>query len=215
LVVFCTPVDRIADQVIEAANHCRPGTLLTDAGSTKAEIVARVDRHIRDGVHFVGAHPLAGSEKAGVEHARADLFEGRVTIVTPGGSCDEDAQFNVMEFWGALGSGVVTMTPEDHDDALAVTSHLPHAVAAAVAGVTEPDLLSLTAGGFRDVTRIAAGDPHLWAAIFRTNRAAVLAALAAFTARLDTFRDLLDAGDEAGLVRWLAAAKRVRDALGT
>jgi prephenate dehydrogenase len=84
-----------------------------------------------------------------------------------------------------------------------------------VAGVTEPDLLSLTAGGFRDVTRIAAGDPHLWAAIFRSNADAVLAALDRFTARLDTFRALLEAGDRDGLVAWLAEAKRVRDALGT
>jgi prephenate dehydrogenase len=215
LVVVCTPVDRIADTILAAAPHCRPGTILTDAGSTKAGIVKAVQRGIRDGVEYVGSHPLAGSEKTGVEHARADLFADRVTVVTETPLTDEAAFFNVLDFWIALGSHAVQMTPEDHDDALAVTSHLPHAVAAAVAGSTSPDLLSLTAGGFRDVTRIAAGDPALWAAIFLANRDGVLSALAAFTDRLTEFRHLLEAGDGAGLVKWLAEGKQVRDALGS
>jgi cyclohexadieny/prephenate dehydrogenase len=215
LVVFCTPVDRIADQVIEAANHCEPGTLLSDAGSTKAQIVRQVDRHIRDGVHFVGAHPIAGSEKRGVEHSRVDLFVDRVTIVTPSTFTDESAQFNVMDFWAALGSRVVTMNPETHDEVVAEVSHLPHVVAAAVAGATDVDLLPVTGGGFRDVTRIAAGDPWLWAAIFEANRDAVLTALRQFTTRLDEFRRMLEAGDRDGLVRWLSEGKQVRDALGT
>src|SRR5262249_27320715 len=151
---------------LTAAPHCRPGTIFTDAGSTKAGIVNAIQRGIRDGVHFVGSHPLAGSEKVGVEHARADLFVNRVTVVTPTPLTDEASCFNVIDFWSALRSNVITMAPEDHDQDLAVTSHLPHAVAAAVAGSTSRDLLPLTAGGFRDVTRIAAGDPELWAAIF-------------------------------------------------
>ena len=107
------------------------------------------------------------------------------------------------------------MEPEDHDEAVAVTSHLPHLVASAVAGSTPDDLLTMTAGGFRDVTRIAAGDPALWAAIFQANRECVLAALATFTDRLSEFRKLLEAGDGAGLVQWLTEGKQVRDALGS
>jgi cyclohexadieny/prephenate dehydrogenase len=107
------------------------------------------------------------------------------------------------------------MSPADHDAALAVTSHLPHAAAAGLAGVTPLDWLDLTAGGFRDSTRIAAGDPDLWAAIFEANRDAVLAAADRFADRVAEFRRALAAGDRAGVVRWLAEAKRVRDALGS
>lgn len=215
MIVFCTPVDRIAEQVIEAAQFCQPGTMMTDAGSTKAAIVAKVDRYIRRGANFVGAHPLAGSEKRGAGHGRADLFVDRVTVVTPSPLTDDATYHRVIDFWAALGSRVITMPPADHDEAVATTSHLPHVAAAAVAGVTPLDLLALTAGGFRDTTRIAGGDPALWVAIFQANRDAVLAALSQFTNRLDQFRQLLEAGDGAGLQQWLDEAKQVRDALGT
>jgi prephenate dehydrogenase len=215
LVVVCTPVDWIADQLIEAANSCRDGVILTDAGSTKAEIVRRVDRSIRVGVAFVGSHPLAGSEKSGVAHARADLFDGRVTVVTVSASTDQSACSTVMDFWQALGSVVLNLTPDEHDEALASTSHLPHAVAAGVAGITDRALLSLTAGGFRDVTRIASGDPNLWAAIFLSNRDAILDAEDRFVDRMELLRQLLRSRDRDGLVRWLSEGKQVRDALGT
>jgi prephenate dehydrogenase len=215
LVVVCTPVDRVAETVLRLAPHCRDGAIVTDAGSTKAALVGDIERGLRDGVHFVGAHPIAGSEKTGVEHARADLFDGRATVVTPTPRTNEAACARVTDFWRALGSRVSTMPPDDHDEALAFTSHLPHAVASAVAGATDPELLALTAGGFRDVTRVAAGDPNLWAAIFEANRDAVLAALGAFTDRLTEFRKLLESGDRAGLERWLTEGKQVRDALGT
>jgi len=215
LVVVCTPVDRIAEMILTAASHCKLGTIFTDAGSTKVGIVNAIQRTILEGMHFVGSHPLAGSEKVGVEHARANLFEDRVTVVTPTPRTDEPACSAVIGFWTALGSRVLRMTPEEHDEDLAVTSHLPHAVAAAVAGSTSRDLLPLTAGGFRDVTRIAAGDPELWAAIFLANRDALRLALATFSERMTEFRQLLEAGDGAGLVRWLAEGKQVRDALGS
>lgn len=215
LVVFCTPVDQIADQAHTVAAACRPGTILTDTGSTKGSIVRRLDRELPVGTRFVGSHPLAGSEKKGPLHARGDLFENRVTVVTPTVATDPTACEAAKAFWAALGSRVVTMTPEDHDDALAITSHLPHAAAAALARVTPLDLLELTAGGFRDTTRIAAGDPALWAAIFQANRDAVLGAIVQYSARLAEFRRLLETNDTASLLRWLSDAKQVRDALGT
>ena len=213
LVVVCTPVDTIAEMILRAAPHLRPGAIVTDGGSTKGNIVAAVEGKLPRGVEYVPAHPLAGAEKNGVEHARADLFEGRGTILTPAAAAD--AVERVTAFWRGLGSRVVTLTPEAHDAALAKTSHLPHAVASALAGATPIDLLPLSAGGFRDVTRIAAGDPHLWGAIFEANRDCVLAALAVFTDRLSEFRKLLEAGDRAGLARWLTEGKQVRDALGS
>ena len=214
LVVVCTPVDRIAEAITAAAPHCEEYTLFTDAGSVKGGLFEAVREKLQRWQVFVPAHPLAGAEKNGVEHARADLFENRLTIVTPvhGGHLNTDA---VESFWKSLGSRTFRMSPEDHDRALAFTSHLPHAVASAVAGVTDPALLNLTAGGFRDVTRIAAGDPKLWAAIFEANRESVLAALGAFTDRLKEFRTLLESGDRAGVERWLTEGKQVRDALGT
>ncbi|HEY2911151.1 MAG TPA: prephenate dehydrogenase/arogenate dehydrogenase family protein [Gemmataceae bacterium] len=213
LVVVCTPVDLIASTILRAAPHCQPGTLFTDGGSTKATIVKEVTAQALERIAFVPAHPIAGSEKNGVEYARADLFEDRLTILTPIASGDPVER--VAAFWKALGARIAVMSPADHDKALAATSHLPHAVASAVASITPRDWLPLSAGGFRDVTRIAAGDPHLWAPIFLENREAVLAALDHFTARLDDFRQLVDSGNAAGLSRWLADAKQVRDALGT
>jgi prephenate dehydrogenase len=215
LVVVCTPVDRITATILEAANAVRPGTLFTDGGSTKGNILAELGDQLPASVSFVPAHPLAGSEKTGAEHGRADLFVNRVTVLTPTRGTGAIAIEKVTAFWRGLGSRVVSMTPADHDRALATTSHLPHAVAAGVAGVTPSEWLSLTAGGFRDVTRIAGGDPHLWAAIFEANRAAVLAALSQFTTRMNEFRRLLEAGDGDGLARWLSDGKQVRDALGT
>lgn len=215
LVVVCTPVDRIAGVIVRAAAHAKPGTIFTDGGSTKAGIVNVVEGTLPTGIEYVPAHPIAGSERNGVENARPDLFVGRLTVLTPGSSCNVASGERVAAFWKALGSRVHTMPPDDHDRTFAATSHLPHAVAAALAGITPPELLPLSAGGFRDTTRIAGGDPELWAAIFRANRDAVLAAVDRFAARLGDFRTLLESGDGAGLVRWLVEAKQVRDALGT
>lgn len=216
LVVICTPVDRIAGVIVEAARYVRPGTYFTDGGSTKANIVSGVQGRLPAGVEYVAAHPLAGSEKGGVENGRADLFVNRVTVLIVGSlGADWGRTVTVGRFWEALGSRVVLMTAEEHDRTVASTSHLPHAVASGVAAATPKEWLSLTAGGFRDVTRIAAGDPDLWAAIFEANRDATLAALAQFTDRMTEFRKLLEARDRAGLVRWLLEGKQVRDALGT
>jgi cyclohexadieny/prephenate dehydrogenase len=214
LVVVCTPVDRIAGMILAAAQHVRPGTIFTDAGSTKQNILCGLAGKLPDNCPYVPAHPIAGAEKAGVEHARADLFENRVTIVTPAAlGAAPEALVRVGEFWEALGARVVRMSPEEHDRVLASTSHLPHAVASGVAASTPVDYLPLSAGGFRDVTRIAGGDPALWAAIFQANRDPVLSALRVFTQHMLEFQRLLEAGDGAGLVRWLAEAKQVRDAL--
>jgi prephenate dehydrogenase len=215
LVVVCTPVDLIADTILAAAPHCRPGAIFTDGGSTKGNLVAAVEGKLPAGVEYVAAHPLAGSEKTGAENGRADLFVDRVTVLTPTDRTAPAAVEKVAAFWRGLGCRLVTMSPEAHDAALAVTSHLPHVAAAAVAGITDPELLALTAGGFRDVTRIAAGDPRMWEAIFRANRPHVLDALSRFAARLDEFRRLVEADDGPGLTRWLTEAKRVRDALGS
>jgi prephenate dehydrogenase len=214
IAVFCTPVDRIAEQVLTTAPRCKPGTLLTDAGSTKAQIVHQVEGCLADGIDFVGSHPLAGSEKRGPEFADASLFQDRLTIITQTAKTDPTALARTAAFWRALGSRVRVMSPEEHDQALAMTSHLPHLMAAALAGVLPPALQELTATGFRDTTRIAAGDPDLWTAIFGHNRVAVLDALSCLETRVGAFRRALEAGDAATITELLAQAKKVRDALG-
>jgi prephenate dehydrogenase len=215
LAVYCTPVDHIAGQILSAAPRCRPGSILTDAGSTKLAIVRAIEGRLPDGISFVGGHPLAGSEKRGSEYAHPDLFQGRVTVVTQTPATERAALERVAGFWRALGAKVRVMDPEEHDRSLAVTSHLPHLIAAALAGALSPELFELTAGGFRDTTRIAAGDPALWTGIFAQNGAAVLDALHAFTGRLAEFQKALEGGDLHALDRFLAQAKKVRDALGS
>ena len=215
LVVFCTPVDRIAEQIKQTTGHCKRGATLTDAGSTKARIVEMAEASLPAGLEFVGGHPLAGSEKKGCEHASADLFTDRWTILTPTDKTSDDAIAKVAGFWEALGARVELMSPREHDDALALTSHLPHLVASALAGLLPADYFELAATGFRDTTRIAAGDPDLWTPIFRHNRQAVLSALDQFENRLRQFRQSLTDDDGSKIDQFLAQGKKVRDALGS
>ncbi len=215
IVVVCSPVDLIAKQLLEAAAAVKPGALLTDVGSTKGNIVRDVEARLPPGVTFVGAHPLAGSEKQGAEFAKADLFVNRVCVLTPTANTDGAALGRATQFWEAVGGTVKILSPEEHDLALATTSHLPHFVAALLARQLPDVWKPFTATGFRDATRIAAGDPHLWAAIARENALAVSHALAAFAGQLDKLRDAVLSQNGDDLVLLLAEAKRVRDALGS
>lgn len=213
LVIVCAPVDHIVRQVQALAPHCRPGTLITDAGSTKAEIVAALAGKPgwhRD-VRFVGSHPLAGNEKTGPQHASAELFVDRVVVVTPEPATQADHLAAIHEFWRLLGARVIDMSPEEHDQALATTSHLPHLLAAVIAGSTPESYLPLTGSGWRDTTRIAAGDPALWRQIMLSNRQHLLTALDCFASHLPRWRAALASSDAVELERLLAEAKRLRD----
>jgi prephenate dehydrogenase len=212
LVVICTPVDRVIDSVSICGEACRPGTLLTDVGSTKTAIVRRLAGRMPPGVNFVGSHPVAGSEKTGPEHARHNLFDGRVVVVTPVGN-PPVAVSTICGFWSALGGRVETMSPEHHDEVLALTSHLPHLISSVLAGVLPLDWRRLTGTGFRDTTRLAAGSPELWRAIFLSNRPALLDALGQFRSQLEMFHSALAAGDGERLRLLLEQGKYVRDSL--
>ena len=190
--------------------------LITDAGSTKGNILADIQGMMRaEGPEFIGSHPLAGSEKRGSANSKPEMFDGRLVVVTPTAESDPEAIAVVELFWNLLGARVIRMDAHEHDRALAMTSHLPHAAASALAGVTPAEWLNLTAGGFRDTTRIAGGDPELWAAIFHANRGAVLTALDQYLERLGCFRSMLEGDAKADLVQWLSEGKKVRDALGS
>jgi prephenate dehydrogenase len=212
--VFCTPVDQIAAQVRLAQAHAQPGTCCTDAGSVKGALCAALADLASGPCVFVGAHPLAGSEKSGFEHANPQLFQERTCVLTPLPEHDPQSVERVEQFWRGVGMRVRRMTPQAHDAALAWTSHVPHVVAAALAAALRDEHRSLTATGFRDTTRIAAGDPQLWTAILLQNAEAVLAALDGVAQELSAFRAAIAHRDAAALNSLLQTAKTHRDALG-
>jgi prephenate dehydrogenase len=215
LIVVCTPVGRIIEDVRGVAEHCPEGTLITDVGSTKRTIVEALDDRLPRGCRFLGSHPLAGSEKTGPAHAREDLFDGRIAIITPTRNTRAE-DFDLLEqFWEALGSVVVKMSAEEHDRALAVTSHLPHVAAAALAVAIPERLFRLTGTGILDTTRLAAGDPQLWSQILTLNRDYVLAALEQYGTKLAAVHAAIRDDDRNELERFLTLAKKSRDALGS
>jgi prephenate dehydrogenase len=215
LVVVCTPVGEIVNHVRQVAEHCPPGTLITDVGSTKQTIVAALDAGLPRDCRFLGGHPLAGSEKAGAGNARAELFRGRLAILTPTRNTRAE-DFDLLEkFWEGLGSVVVQMSAEEHDRAVAITSHLPHVVAAALAAVLPESLFRLSGTGILDTTRLASGDPNLWRQILTLNRQHVLSALEQYGARLAALHAAIRDGRQAELERLLTLAKKNRDALGS
>jgi prephenate dehydrogenase len=217
LVVVATPVGIIVD-VVQAVAQLAPRASITDAGSTKAEIcqALRPDADgsgLRPG-RFVGSHPLAGGHRTGPEHARGDLFFGRTVVVTPEDDTPPGLVQRMKEFWESLGAEVTLLSPEEHDRALAATSHLPHLIASALAAATPEEWLRLAATGWADTTRIAAGDAELWTQIFSQNRAAVLDALRRFEHQLAVLDKAIAEGDTAALTSRLQEGKRIRDALG-
>jgi len=214
IIVVCTPVDQIAAHVLTAARHCRAKTLITDSGSTKVNIVEAVERGLARKRLFIGSHPLCGSEKRGPEFARETLFDGRLVILTATELTPALAIHRATTFWESLGGRIWGMTAEDHDRTLALTSHLPHLVGSALAGLLHPGLAGFAATGFRDTTRLAAGDPNLWAAIFAENAPHVLASVKLFQDRLEDFRKAIQTNDVPVLHRLLTEAKGIRDDLG-
>jgi len=216
LVVVAAGVGAINGLLDAVDTIVRPGTLLTDAGSTKASIVAGWERRRRSRRgRFVGSHPIAGSHRRGPAAADGDLFAGRVTVVTPARTtptADADA---VGDFWSALGATVYMMPPKEHDRILAATSHAPHVIAAALAAATPEATLAFTAGGWRDSTRIAAGDPELWADILLDNAGGVGDAMKRFAVMAERLLVAIDRGDRRRLVDLLSRAKGTRDAVGS
>lgn len=219
LVIVCAPVAHIVEQVRMLAPFCRPGTLITDAGSTKLQIVEALEQAAAEAswpanIQFIGSHPLAGNEKKGPAHADANLLVGRTVVVTPVTSAPAEAVRALKTFWESLGAKVVEMEAAEHDRAVAATSHLPHLAASAIASSTPEEFVALTAGGWQDTTRIAAGDPLLWRQIMLANRENLLAALQKFEGNLSLWRAALEASDADALEALLAEAKRIRDIAG-
>jgi len=202
LVVLCSPVGTLAARLREMAPHLKKGCVVTDVGSVKGPVVTQLDAVIPDGTFYVGSHPIAGGEKSGFDASSADLYEGAQCIVTPTDKTDADALKRIIQFWEQVGMQVETLDADEHDTIYAAVSHLPHVVAYAlmntVGSVSTPshdEVLSLSAGGLRDITRIASSDPVMWRDICLANREPLLDLIGRFEATLEEIRTQIERGD--------------------
>lgn len=220
LVVVATPVGAIGPTVAAMREHLAPGTIVTDVGSVKGSVVRECEAALEGVGTFVGGHPIAGTERSGAGAAFAELFDGRLTVLTPTDRTAPEALAAVRALWEAAGARVALMDPDLHDRILAGVSHLPHMVAYALmdaVGAMEredaSDYLGFSAGGLRDFTRVAGSDPVMWRDIALANRAALLRALDANAGSLARLRHLVEQGDGPGLEALFAEARDRREAL--
>ena len=217
LVLLAMPVGQMAPVMARIAPLLAPNTVVTDAGSTKRQVLALAREHLAQSfARFVPAHPIAGAERSGAAAARADLFRGRHLILTPQQEIDPGALDVVRQAWEICGMRVTTMDADAHDRALAAVSHLPHVLSYALvhelAGRSDAQrLFALAAGGFRDFTRIAGSSPEMWRDICVSNRDLILEDMARYRDELDRIMGLLRAGDGAALESLFARAREARD----
>ncbi|MFQ5951916.1 MAG: prephenate dehydrogenase [Candidatus Omnitrophota bacterium] len=213
IIFIATPVHTIKEVFEKMAGAVTAGTIVTDVGSSKKEIV-EFARRFKDKFSFVGGHPLAGSEKTGVESSNADLFEDSVCILTPTAETRGEDVKKLKELWESIGATVGIISPEKHDENLAFSSHLPHAVAYALAGARDKEIpKEMFATGFKDTTRIASSDAMLWSDIFVSNRDNVLKAIERFKKALSEIESAIKGNKEEDLKKLLENYKALRDEL--
>ena len=214
IVVVCTPVDRIIELIKTISDDLRPDAVVTDVGSVKGEICRFASAALKNGAQFVGSHPMAGSEKSGMEHASSDLFRGRPCFVTPLERTPTDSIDRVVSFWTRIGAEVVTLPPDRHDEIVAHISHLPHLAASALCSLLagrDPTWRHYAGDGLGDTTRVASGNPSLWLEILFENRDEVLRALATYQDELQEFHAALSNRDRFRLKALLERGKDYRD----
>ncbi|KAF0208016.1 MAG: prephenate [Actinobacteria bacterium] len=219
LVVLATPAGLVAEWIGRLADAGYRG-IVTDVASTKAGVLAAARHHHSQGLLFIGGHPMAGSERSGVKAADPKLFRGAYYVLAPTDDVDLEAYRQLHEFVSALGARVISVPAEAHDEAVAVISHVPHVAAAALVALASRrsessgrDVLRLAAGGFKDMTRIAAGSPDLWTGICLDNAEPVVAGIEELQEVLGEFADSVREGDAVAVRDWLAIAAEVRTAL--
>ena len=218
LVIFCTPIAQMRGLCELLLPALATGTVVTDVGSVKGSVVQELEPLCSGaGCHFIGSHPMAGAEKVGVAAARANLFENTVCVLTPTVRSCASALSLVREFWRAVGTTTLELSPEAHDDLVSRSSHLPHIVAAELANyVLSPahakEQATLCANGFRDTTRIASGSPEMWRDIALANRKNLSRVLGVFIEDLQEFRHALDNHEQDSIREFFEKAKQRRDA---
>lgn len=213
LVIISTPVLKIAEIAKSIAPFLRKGAILTDAGSTKRCVVKDIEKAKLKDIYFVGSHPIAGSEKSGIKYADKDLFKRACCILTKTKNTDPKAVAMLKKFWGGLGMRVVIMPPDTHDRLLSRISHLPHAVSVSLANSAGKDGLKFAAGGFKDTTRIASGEPELWKDIFFTNRDNLIKDIKILKKELLKIETALKSNNSRAILKLLSRAKSIRDSL--
>jgi cyclohexadieny/prephenate dehydrogenase len=217
LVIVCIPVGACGAVAAEIGPHLKPGAIVSDVGSVKGSVVRDMTPHLPKSVHFVPAHPVAGTEFSGPDSGFAELFVNRWCILTPPPGTDPSAVGKLTAFWRSFGAKVETMTADHHDLVLAVTSHLPHLIAYTIVGtafelreVTQSEVLKFSAGGFRDFTRIASSDPVMWRDIFLANKDAVLEMLGRFTEDVGELTRAIRRGDGDALLQIFTERRAIR-----
>lgn len=208
LVIITTPVFKIVDIAKKIAPFLKKGAIVTDAGSTKKYIVENI--RLKD-VDFIGSHPIAGSEKSGIKHADKDLFKGAYCVLTE--TKNRNTLTKVRKFWAAMGMKVIMMSAKSHDKLFSKISHLPHAVAVSLVNAAAGRGLGLAAGGFKDTTRIASGEPELWKDIFLTNKSNLIKDIGILKKELSKIESALKSSNSQSLFRLLKKAKSIRDSL--
>ncbi|MBN8957360.1 MAG: prephenate/arogenate dehydrogenase family protein [Rhizobiales bacterium] len=217
LVIVCVPVGACGAVAEEIGPHLKKGAIVSDVGSVKGSVLKEMAPHLPAGVHFIPAHPVAGTENSGPDSGFAELFVNRWCILTPPDGADPTAVDKLGAFWSAIGANVQVMTAEHHDLVLAITSHLPHLIAYTIVGtaedlseVTESEVLKFSAGGFRDFTRIAASDPTMWRDVFLNNKDAVLEMLGTFNEDLSKLTRAIRRGDGEALFDHFTRTRAIR-----
>lgn len=216
LVVLCPPVQMINPVLEKMAANIKKGAVVTDVGSTKREVVEDAEILMMEGRHFIGGHPMAGSEQAGVEAAFPDLYIGATYVLTPTENTDLTALGKMTEFVEAIGAKVEIMDPTKHDEAVAVISHLPHALAGALLQIADTrhrrsgKVFNLAAGSFKDLTRISDSPPEIWRDICITNADALAGVIADMQAVLDSFKTALESGDQDAILSFFEHAGDIR-----
>jgi cyclohexadieny/prephenate dehydrogenase len=219
-VMLCAPVGAFAGLAEAIAPHLMPGAVLTDVGSTKQSVIRDIGPLVPEGVHFVPAHPIAGTEHSGPDSGFPELFQGRWTLITPLPGSDEAAVEKIAELWRRCGSLVERMEPAHHDRVLAIVSHLPHLISFTICGTaddladeTRQEVVNFAASGFRDFTRIAASDPVMWRDIFLNNREALLEMLQRFMEDAQAMARAIRWGDTAYIEDKVERGRKIRRSL--
>jgi cyclohexadieny/prephenate dehydrogenase len=217
LIILCAPVGALGEAAAAIRPALKTGATVSDAGSVKVAVIRDCGPHIPEGVHFIPAHPIAGTEHSGPDAGFAELFDGRWCVLTPVAGTDDAALRRLEAFWTGLGSKVDVMDAKHHDLVLAITSHLPHLIAYNIVGtaadletVTRMEVIKYSAGGFRDFTRIAASDPVMWRDIFLNNREAVLEILGRFSEDLSLLQRAIRWGDGQTLFDLFTRTREIR-----